>query len=348
MKREPILSIEQFVAAHEHLDEAIWRRHISAAGKSKLSTDTLSKLMKQNATDMSAINPHTRIAYAQSADHSIHSRLKMGELGEVFFVDVACKEHIAPISDIREFNLEALSEWMRPLLKGMNFFGALDAAYYYDGTLLTDKKEPAVCWHGHFMVWGVTKKKLLKRQTKTNDRFHAGWPGGSCFYFKRWVDNIDGRAMYMMKAPQSEYSVHLYDKAVETSDPETGEIVEGLMNKAKQYKRELRPGSLEKVVQLYAKVSMSDVLMAGGNGDLLLREITSNASTRLSLEKAEQLAAKANIIGLPRHAWPSLAAAKIAIPLSPVIRRTEQDIDDGKLLSDGQVRLSVSPRVQLL
>lgn len=317
MKREPITSFEQFVKSHEALDKAIWRYHVSAAGKYKLPPEMLSKLMKQNATEMLAINPHTRIAYAKSAEHFIRQRLRMGEIGEVFFVDIACKKHIAPISEIQDFNLQSLSEWMRSRLKGINFFGAMDAAYYYNGTPLTDKKEPAVCWHGHFMVWGVTREALFKRQKKTNERFDAGWAGGKCFYFKAWSENVEGRAMYMMKAPQSEYSVFLYEQSAEVFDPETGEINEDKIDKAKQYKRELRTGSFKNVAELYSDVKMSDILLASGGGNYLLKDIVKRAEELLSLDRQSQQAAKAEIIGLPGQHWPASARSAVISP-SPV------------------------------
>lgn len=319
MKREPLISFEQFVKTHEALDRTIWRYHVSAAGKNKLSPEMLSKLMKQNAMNMSAINPHTRIAYAKSADHFIRQRIRTGELSDVFFVDIACEKHIASISEIQNFDLGALAEWMRRRLKGMSFFGALDAAYYYDGTPLTDKKEPAVCWHGHFMVWGVTRAKLLKRQTKTNERFRAGWAGGKCFYFKGWPENVDGRAMYMMKAPQSEYSVFLYEQPNDTFDPETGEVFEGKIEKAKQYKRELRPGSFKNVVELYSRVHMKDILLANGHGRYLLEDIVEHATESLSLDKERRQAAKAEVIGLPKGSRPA-SAHSMELLVSPVIK----------------------------
>lgn len=245
MKRKPIISLEQFVTAHEDLDKAIWRHHVSDAGKNKLPPEIMAKLLKQNAIDMFAMNPHTRIVFAEKADHYIRQGLQTGEIVDAFFVDIACKKHIRSISDIQKFDLEKIRKWMSARLKNMNFFGALDAAYYYDGTHLTNKKEPAVCWHGHFMVWNTKQRRLKKRQKNTNDRFEAGWPGGTCFYFKNWTENIEGRAMYMMKAPQSEYSVALYTEQKETFDPETGEIEQTEIDRAKQYKR----GGLDRLIR---------------------------------------------------------------------------------------------------
>ena len=299
MTRKPITSLDQFVMAHEDLDKAIWRHHVSDAGKNKLRPEIMAKLLKQNAIDMFAMNLHTRIVFAEKTDHYIQHRLTLGEITDAFFVDIACKKHIRGISDIETFDLEKIRNWMSARLKNMNFFGALDAAYYYDGTPLTNKKEPAVCWHGHFMVWGTTQKQLKKWQKKTNERFEAGWPGGKCFYFKNWTENIDGRAMYMMKAPQSEYSVVLYKQYKETFDPETGEVEEIEIDKAKQYKRPLRPGSFKNIVDLYSRVEMRDVLMAGGHGKSLLSDVLNSAANQLAEEREAQLAARAEAIGLP-------------------------------------------------
>lgn len=309
MKRKPITSLEQFVTAHEDLDKAIWRHHVSDAGKNKLRPEIMAKLLKQNAIDMFAMNLHTRIVFAEKTDHYIQHRLTVGEITDAFFVDIACKKHIRSISDIQTFDLEKIRKWMSARLKDMNFFGALDAAYYYDGTPLTNKKEPAVCWHGHFLVWGTTQKLLKKRQKKTNERFKAAWPGGKCFYFKGWPDNIEGRAMYMMKAPQSEYSVALYKEQKETFDPETGEIVETEIDKAKQYKRPLRPGSFKNIVELYSRVGMRDVLIADGQGKSLLSEVMSGAADKLAEDREAQLAARAEAIGLDwtPHPFPLFA-----------------------------------------
>ncbi|KAA1233665.1 hypothetical protein FHL81_20000 [Agrobacterium tumefaciens] len=299
MTRTPVTSLDQFVTAHEDLDKVIWRHHVSAAGKNKLPPEIMAKLLKQNAIDMFAMNPHTRIVFAEKADRYIRQRLMLGEITDAFFVDIACKKHIRSISDVENFDLEKIRKWMSARLENMNFFGALDAAYYYDGTPLTNKKEPAVCWHGHFMVWGTTQKQLKNRQKKTNERFEAGWPGGKCFYFKNWTENIEGRAMYMMKAPQSEYSVALYKQHKETFDPETGEVEEIEIDKAKQYKRPLRPGSFKNIVDLYSRVEMRDVLIAGGPGKSLLSDVLNSAANQLAEDREAQRAARAEVIGLP-------------------------------------------------
>lgn len=309
MTRKPITSLDQFVMAHEDLDKAIWRHHVSDAGKNKLPPEIMAKLLKQNAIDMFAMNPHTRIVFAEKTDHYIQQRLTLGEITDAFFVDIACKKHIRSISDIETFDLEKIRKWMSARLKELNFFGALDAAYYYNGTPLTNKKEPAVCWHGHFMVWGTTQKQLKKWQKKTNERFEAGWPGGKCLYFKNWTENIEGRAMYMVKAPQSEYSVALYKQHKETFDPETGEVEEIEIEKAKQYKRPLRPGSFKNIVELYSRVEMRDVLIAGGQGKSLLSDVMNSAANQLGEDREAQLAARAEAIGLDwtPHPFPLLA-----------------------------------------
>lgn len=299
MKRTPIISVKQFNRAHDDLDKAIWRHHVSDAGKNKLPPEIMAKLLKQNAIDMFAMNPHTRIVFAEKADHYIQQRLTLGEITDAFFVDIACKKHIRSISDVENFDLEKIRKWMSARLENMNFFGALDAAYYYDGTPLTSKKEPAVCWHGHFLVWNTTQQRMKKRQKKTNERFEAGWPGGKCFYFKNWTENIEGRAMYMMKSPQSEYSVALYKEQKETFDPDTGEVEEIEIEKAKQYKRPLRPGSFKNIIDLYSRVEMRDILVAGGHGKSLLSDVLTSAPNQLAEEREAQLAARAEAIGLP-------------------------------------------------
>ncbi|WHA41630.1 hypothetical protein [Agrobacterium larrymoorei] len=182
MARKPVISLAPFVEAHEDLDKAIWRYHVSAAGKNKLPPDLLTKFLKQNASDDFAINLHTRIAYAKSADHFIRRRLRLNELGSVFFVDIVCKKHVTSLSDAEPFNLGKLKKWMAKRLKGMNYFGALDAAYYYNGANITGKEGPAIFWHGHFMVWGVSEEEIEVRQTMVNERFEAGFPQAKCLY----------------------------------------------------------------------------------------------------------------------------------------------------------------------
>ncbi len=111
--------------------------------------------------------------------------------------------------------------------------------------------------------------------------------------------------MYMMKAPQSEYSVALYKQHKETFDPETGEVEEIEIDKAKQYKRPLRPGSFKHIVELYSRVEMRDVLVAGGHGKSLLSDVLNSAANRLAEDREAQLAARAEAIGLP---WTPSAA----------------------------------------
>ncbi|WHA41631.1 hypothetical protein [Agrobacterium larrymoorei] len=122
-----------------------------------------------------------------------------------------------------------------------------------------------------------------------------------------------------MKAPQSGYTLSLYADSVETVDLETGEVEQYEVEKANQFKGKIKQSGFANVAKAYSVVTMADILTASGDGNYLLRDIVEGAHERLSQDRTQQQAAKAEMIGLPKQVWPASARNR-EIVVSPVRR----------------------------
>ena len=109
-----------------------------------------------------------------------------------------------------------------------------------------------------------------------NERYDALLPGVDPAYGVLVAkQDVIGKALYMLKAPQSEHRV--YPKRTEKIDPETGEITTPTTGRFKQRKRPLRPCDMVRMCNVLADKCLDRLLFAGGDGAKVVGDIRTEA-----------------------------------------------------------------------
>ncbi|MGO8468024.1 hypothetical protein AB9F45_26050 [Rhizobium leguminosarum] len=292
--REPILSLDEYRNQHGEAEARLRMYVVSAWGEGKLSTDILTRLERRKAHLGFAINMHSRIAFAEAAAPKLDSYLRDHEIRQVWFVDLVSDQFIYPLAHANRIKFEELKSWVKKQLPGCNYLGGIDAGYYLNGSVVTGTREPAICWHAHLMVWGVSEQKLARLAARTNSRYRAGWEGATAFFFREWDSSrAVGRAMYALKAPLSEYIA--YPSRGDQSDAKTGEISNATYT---QKKRLMRRNHAVDVVQLYGEASLKDMILRAREGKQLFRQISFEASWSTAMDSARSVRQKMRILGI--------------------------------------------------
>jgi hypothetical protein len=148
---------------------------------------------------------------------------------------------------------------------GLSYIGMIEPGYYnvvYDE--FENQQKNVVSWHGHFLVWGVSKEGLANHLAKITPRFTPIMPGLCAVHKKRIPPEQFGyKLWYILKAPRKEYSIGRRRDC----NQKTGAA------KFKQNSRDLRPGNRVKLFHLMRDMYLDNLAMAGGEGSELLRRI---------------------------------------------------------------------------
>jgi hypothetical protein len=161
-----------------------------------------------------------------------------------------------------------LSHTMRKLaagLVGLSYIGMIEPGYY---TIIYndagEKQKNVVSWHGHYLVWGVTKKQLAQHLEKAKPRFTPIMPG-LCAVHKKTIkpDQFGYKLWYIIKSPRKEYSIGRR----RDPDKRAGNA------RFKQNSRNIRPGHRVKLFNMLREIYVDQLAMAGGEGRQLLQQI---------------------------------------------------------------------------
>jgi hypothetical protein len=140
----------------------------------------------------------------------------------------------------------------------------IEPGYYsfiYD--TLGNQRKNVISWHGHFLMWGASKKQLASH-LKNKPRFTPIMPG-LCAVHKKVIPGgqLGYKLRYILKSPRKEYSIGKRLKG----DAKTNAA------KCKQNSRALRPGHRVALFNLMRDMYVDKLAMAGGEGRELLRRI---------------------------------------------------------------------------
>ena len=143
--------------------------------------------------------------------------------------------------------------------------GMIEPGYYnviYDE--LGKKQKSVVSWHGHFLVWGISRKDLQQHLKTIKAQCTPIMPG-LCAVHQKLIElgQFGYKLWYILKSPCKEYSI---GKRREW-DEKTGTV------ESKQNARKIRPGNLVKLFYLMRDMYLDKLAMAGGEGRELLRRI---------------------------------------------------------------------------
>jgi hypothetical protein len=186
----------------------------------------------------------------------------------IFLVTIADKSHLTT-DQPRQINLGRIKRKLQCGLKGLSYVGMIEPGYYntiYDQ--VGEKQKNVISWHGHCLVWGISKKRLARHLEGIKPRFTPIMPG-LCAVHQKTIepDQFGYKLWYLVKSPCTEYAIGKRRKP----DKKTGAV------RFKQNSRDIRPGNRVKLFHLMRGIYLDQLAMAGGQGRKLLTKIKYDA-----------------------------------------------------------------------
>jgi hypothetical protein len=187
-----------------------------------------------------------------------------GPNAPIFLVTIADKSHLTT-DQPQQINLGRIKRKLQCGLKGLSYVGMIEPGYYntiYDQ--VGEKQKNVVSWHGHFLVWGISKKQLARDLEGIKLRF-TPIMRGLCAVHQKTIklDQFGYKLWYLVKSPCTEYSIGKRLRRDPKSDAA----------RFKQNSRPIRPGHRVKLFHLMRDMYLDELAMAGGDGRDLLRGI---------------------------------------------------------------------------
>jgi hypothetical protein len=174
---------------------------------------TLSVLESSDAYYLPAVNARARIKWGSIFIQKIYEFFDIADddIGPdepVFLVTIADKSHLTT-DQPQQINLQRIKRKLGSGLKSLSYIGMIEPGYYnaiYNQA--GEKQKNVVSWHGHFLVWGVTKKQLTRQIKRIKPRF-APIMRGLCAVHKKEIepDQFGYKLWYLAKSPCKEYSI---------------------------------------------------------------------------------------------------------------------------------------------
>ena len=230
-------------------------------------------LRNSDAFSLVAVNRRARIKWGTTFIREIFDFFGMGSdkdgpTDSIFLVTIADKSHLTT-DQPQQINLSKIKRKLGAGLMGLSYIGMIEPGYYnviYDK--FGNQRKNVVSWHGHFLVWGITKKQLARHLAKIKPRFTPIMPE-LCAVHKKIISpgQFGYKLWYLLKAPRKEYSIGRRRECNE----KTGAA------KFKQNSRKIRPGNRLKLFNLMQEMYLDKMAMAGGEGSELLRRIRYDA-----------------------------------------------------------------------
>jgi hypothetical protein len=167
----------------------------------------------------------------------------------------------------QQIDIELFKRQLGGRLGGLTYIGMIEPAFYYNAFDTMGQQTPAlVSWHGHFLVWGISRKRLSRTIKKLNSKLEAVMPNFAAAHWKRVERGKFGKKIcYVAKSPCKEYSVGKYPEPKQNGDLHY-----------KHNRRDIRPGTRVKLFLLMQSLYLDQLTMAGGEGVEILKRIKSS------------------------------------------------------------------------
>lgn len=226
-------------------------------------------LRRSEACYLPAVNAKARIKWGRVFIQEIYKFLDIADDDDgphepVFLVTIADKSHLTT-DQRRQVALQRIKRKLASALKGLSYIGMIEPGYYntiYDQA--GEKQKNVVSWHGHCLVWGISKKQLTRHLERVKPRFTPIMPN-LCAVHKKEIDpdQFGYKLWYIVKSPCKEYAIGKRRKP----DKKTGS------ERFKQNSRDIRAGNRVKLFHVMRGMHLDQLAMAGGCGCELLRKI---------------------------------------------------------------------------
>jgi hypothetical protein len=228
-------------------------------------------LISANSLYLPAVNTKARIQWGTSLVRELFAYFKVPKKASypeipIFLVTLADKSLITTAQP-QQIDIELFKRKLGGRMRGLNYIGMIEPGYYYNAfDTMGHPTPPFVSWHGHFLVWGIGRKRLSRMIKKLNCKLEAVMPNFAAAHWKRVEGGKFGKKIcYIAKSPFKEYSIGKYIEPKENGEPGY-----------KHNRRDIRPGTRAKLFHLMESMYLDQLTMAGGEGvEILTRNKTS-------------------------------------------------------------------------
>jgi hypothetical protein len=228
-------------------------------------------LISANSLYLPAVNTKARIQWGTSLIRELFGFFQIPDLDSdpdipVFLVTLADKSLITT-AEPQKIDVELFKRKLGGRMRGLNYIGMIEPAFYYNAfDVIGQQTPPLVSWHGHFLVWSISRKPLSRIIKKLNCKLEAVMPDFAAAHWKRVERGKFGKKIcYIAKSPCKEYSVGKYTELGTNSEPH-----------CKHNRRDIRPGTRVKLFHLMRTMYLDQLTMAGGGGVDILKRIKSS------------------------------------------------------------------------
>jgi hypothetical protein len=228
-------------------------------------------LISANSLYLPAVNIRARINWGTSIIRELFACFKIPEKASdpeipVFLVTLADKS-LVTTAEPQIIDIELFKRKLGGRLRGLNYIGMIEPGYYYNAfDTMGQQTPPLVSWHGHLLVWGISRKRLSRTIKKLNSKLEAVMPNFAAAHWKRVERGKFGKKIcYIAKSPCKEYSVGKYTEAGKNGEPHY-----------KHNKRDIRLCTRVKLFHLMQSMYLDQLTMAGGEGVAILKRIKSS------------------------------------------------------------------------
>ncbi|RWP18021.1 MAG: hypothetical protein EOR01_23670 [Mesorhizobium sp.] len=231
-----------------------------------------------------AINVRSRIQLAWAADREFDKVVSRRPEETFHFVTLAPKQFAVPIALAPTFDQKTLKAWAKDQLRGLNYVGMIEAAYYSNYNPVPGSRSAMVSWHIHAIVWGCSERRIGAVADEVNAVCEPLIPGRPAAHVRIMANHTAAkRIFYMLKIALENYRVY---PIRETSDPDTGEITVSATGEWIQKKDRLRPGEAVKMALVMGKRSLPMLMFSAGEGTAVWTKAL--ALTRARIRRADE------------------------------------------------------------
>jgi len=244
--------------AGDLLFDAVWKN----------DRENIDLLRAEHAFYLPTVNAKARIKWGTLLIRELFAYFKVPENASdpeipVFFVTLADKSLITT-AEPQAIDIELFKRKLGGRLRGLNYIGMIEPAFYHNAfDIMSQQTPPLVSWHGHFLIWGIRRKRLSRIIRKLNSKLEAVMPDFAAAHWKQVERGKFGKKIcYVAKSPCKEYSVGKYAEAGKEGEP-----------RYKHNSREIRPGTRVKLFHLMEPLYFDQLTMAGGDGVEILNRM---------------------------------------------------------------------------
>lgn len=280
--KPPFPTPASFERKHKERNEQLTGYLKTKWGRKPENRHLVIELQEGSALSHYATNCTARIEFAKSAVRKLivmwNSDRENENVRDYALLTLTPRFAAFPLSEAGTYDWSQLQSWANKKLKGLNFLGIVEAAFFSNKSI-GSKKEPTVSWHLHVIVWGAEREKLRSIVRRVNAEETALVEDKKPGHFRM----IKGRkdlactTRYMLKSVQSDYRVFTRKGRKKDGSKDWD-----------QKKGVIKPGNAIKMHCLFRGATIEDLCIFGGEGRRLFRLVTKRTDRRIQAIETER------------------------------------------------------------